>query len=128
MKETKDNLAHATGRVIFDGGNAFIETRIRPIGKEGTPGIPAGKVLVMRAPILPGASAEEIEAKTVSELVDDASPNRHYCPDCAADGGTGYEWMDQLPTRPIREETKVSRNEPCPCGSGRKYKKCCLLN
>ncbi len=22
-------------------------------------------------------------------------------------------------------ETKVGRNEPCPCGSGRKYKKCC---
>lgn len=22
--------------------------------------------------------------------------------------------------------TKVGRNEPCPCGSGRKYKKCCL--
>ena len=22
---------------------------------------------------------------------------------------------------------KVGRNDPCPCGSGRKYKKCCLL-
>ncbi len=26
-----------------------------------------------------------------------------------------------------RGETKVGRNDPCPCGSGRKYKKCCLL-
>ncbi|NRA59816.1 MAG: SEC-C domain-containing protein [Psychrobium sp.] len=24
--------------------------------------------------------------------------------------------------------TKVSRNEPCPCGSGKKYKKCCLAD
>ena len=24
-----------------------------------------------------------------------------------------------------REEVKVGRNDPCPCGSGRKYKKCC---
>jgi hypothetical protein len=24
------------------------------------------------------------------------------------------------------EEEKVGRNDPCPCGSGRKYKKCCL--
>ena len=24
-----------------------------------------------------------------------------------------------------REEEKVGRNEPCPCGSGKKYKKCC---
>ena len=22
---------------------------------------------------------------------------------------------------------KIGRNEPCPCGSGKKYKKCCLL-
>lgn len=30
-------------------------------------------------------------------------------------------------TMPIRRETpKVGRNEPCPCGSGKKYKKCCL--
>ena len=27
---------------------------------------------------------------------------------------------------PYRRETpKVGRNEPCPCGSGKKYKKCC---
>lgn len=26
---------------------------------------------------------------------------------------------------PIRTETKVGRNDPCPCGSGKKYKKCC---
>jgi tetratricopeptide (TPR) repeat protein len=24
--------------------------------------------------------------------------------------------------------TKVGRNDPCPCGSGKKYKQCCLLN
>jgi preprotein translocase subunit SecA len=24
-----------------------------------------------------------------------------------------------------REEAKVGRNDPCPCGSGKKYKKCC---
>jgi len=25
-----------------------------------------------------------------------------------------------------RENSKVGRNEPCPCGSGKKFKKCCL--
>jgi preprotein translocase subunit SecA len=25
---------------------------------------------------------------------------------------------------PIRREPKVGRNEPCPCGSGRKFKHC----
>jgi hypothetical protein len=23
---------------------------------------------------------------------------------------------------------KIGRNDPCPCGSGRKYKKCCLAD
>ncbi len=26
---------------------------------------------------------------------------------------------------PVRAELKVGRNDPCPCGSGKKYKKCC---
>ncbi|MGM0476293.1 MAG: UPF0149 family protein [Pseudomonadota bacterium] len=29
------------------------------------------------------------------------------------------------PAEPVRV-TKIGRNEPCPCGSGRKYKRCCL--
>jgi hypothetical protein len=29
----------------------------------------------------------------------------------------------QAPAR--RTEAKVGRNDPCPCGSGKKYKKCC---
>ena len=28
----------------------------------------------------------------------------------------------------VREEPKVGRNDPCPCGSGKKYKKCCGAN
>lgn len=24
-----------------------------------------------------------------------------------------------------RSEPKIGRNDPCPCGSGKKYKKCC---
>jgi len=29
------------------------------------------------------------------------------------------------PQKTIVAETKVGRNEPCPCGSGKKHKKCC---
>ena len=28
--------------------------------------------------------------------------------------------------KPIRRVTKIGRNDPCPCGSGKKYKNCCL--
>ncbi len=31
------------------------------------------------------------------------------------------------PPSPARK-AKAGRNEPCPCGSGKKYKKCCLFN
>lgn len=30
------------------------------------------------------------------------------------------------PVIPVRTEPKIGRNELCPCGSGKKYKKCCL--
>lgn len=31
------------------------------------------------------------------------------------------------PVEPIQNSGAVGRNEPCPCGSGKKYKKCCAL-
>ena len=32
------------------------------------------------------------------------------------------------PAQPVRRGKKVGRNEPCPCGSGKKFKKCCGIN
>ena len=32
----------------------------------------------------------------------------------------------QKPETYRRPEPKIGRNDPCPCGSGRKYKHCCL--
>ncbi|MYB18811.1 MAG: hypothetical protein F4Y16_07475, partial [Holophagales bacterium] len=31
----------------------------------------------------------------------------------------------QKPRTVVRPGAKVGRNAPCPCGSGKKYKKCC---
>jgi preprotein translocase subunit SecA len=37
----------------------------------------------------------------------------------------GEEEPNQQPSSPRkRTEAKVGRNDPCPCGSGKKYKKC----
>ncbi|MBO4368879.1 MAG: preprotein translocase subunit SecA [Desulfovibrio sp.] len=36
----------------------------------------------------------------------------------------GAETVDQTP-KTIRAKPHVGRNDPCPCGSGKKYKKCC---
>lgn len=40
------------------------------------------------------------------------------------DNNTAYEPFH--PDTYIRLEPKIGRNDPCPCGSGKKYKKCCL--
>jgi len=29
------------------------------------------------------------------------------------------------PVEPIHSDSKPKRNDPCPCGSGKKYKQCC---
>jgi preprotein translocase subunit SecA len=34
----------------------------------------------------------------------------------------------ERPNTPRQAGNKVGRNDPCPCGSGKKYKKCGLLN
>ena len=36
---------------------------------------------------------------------------------------TGGDGSDKK--RPVRAGKKIGRNDPCPCGSGKKYKKCC---
>lgn len=33
--------------------------------------------------------------------------------------------LDAPPPKPYRAPPRVGRNDPCPCGSGKKYKKCC---
>lgn len=38
--------------------------------------------------------------------------------------GVGTEGADQAAKVPARAAPKVGRNEPCPCGSGKKYKQC----
>lgn len=44
--------------------------------------------------------------------------------------GQWYFWDGKLVTnKPIKNDgPKIGRNDPCPCGSGKKYKKCCAKN
>ena len=40
----------------------------------------------------------------------------------------GGEEPSRAPKSPRKAEEKIGRNDPCPCGSGKKYKKCGMLN
>ena len=40
---------------------------------------------------------------------------------------TDHDFEEEaMPETYVRSEPKIGRNDPCPCGSGKKYKKCCL--
>ena len=76
------------------------------------------------------AMAQNVQAETVAKLmrvqltspdeVDDLAPQD--------DVPLSYSGGDGSPAEPVkRTSQKVGRNDPCPCGSGKKYKKCCGL-
>jgi len=56
----------------------------------------------------------------------DMSNLRTSRPELAASGGGDPSQQQQRQQRvePVRVEKKVGRNDPCPCGSGKKYKHC----
>ena len=43
----------------------------------------------------------------------------------SVDGGQSSIENPEVNRTVVREEPKVGRNDPCPCGSGKKYKNCC---
>jgi len=63
-----------------------------------------------------GSDAKAQEAKKQSAQNYQTSRNEQ----AAAD----KENRPQRKAQPVRVEKKVGRNEPCPCGSGKKFKKC----
>jgi uncharacterized protein YchJ len=45
----------------------------------------------------------------------------------AHEAGESKEGSVPAKLEPYQADAKVKRNDPCPCGSGKKHKKCCLL-
>ncbi|MBZ0334464.1 preprotein translocase subunit SecA [Marinobacter sp. AL4B] len=71
---------------------------------------------------------EEVERRRKEELEREmARANlRHDETSAAAPAqGEGEEGQQTTPDTFVRQERKVGRNEPCPCGSGKKFKQCC---
>ena len=78
--------------------------------------------LLFRLEIKPSEDVERIaqrESPTTQKL-----QYLHSQSESALDGGAVPQRQPEVTTF-VREERKVGRNEPCPCGSGKKYKRCC---
>ena len=43
----------------------------------------------------------------------------------ASTNNPNVDGSTETPKEPVRNDSTVGRNDPCPCGSGKKYKKCC---
>ena len=57
------------------------------------------------------------EPSTAQDPISDGQDGHVHGPDC------NHGHHHQMP---VRKVARPGRNEPCHCGSGRKYKKCCL--
>ncbi|MCD8364136.1 MAG: SEC-C domain-containing protein [Lachnospiraceae bacterium] len=58
-------------------------------------------------------------ARNIRQISDSSSPIPYF-------PGDDDEYFPEISIEPYRrEQPKVGRNDPCPCGSGKKYKHCC---
>ena len=70
------------------------------------------------AKIWAGQSSQHAEAASAYAAQQQAALEAHRQAQMAQEGESAIKTI-------IRDQPKVGRNDPCPCGSGKKYKKCC---
>ncbi len=72
------------------------------------------------------SKGEELVLKKYSEIFSSAFSDPSFKDDIEDIPFLDYEDDYDTPETFVRTKKKVGRNDPCPCGSGKKYKKCCL--
>ena len=94
------------------------------------------EIAVLLSPIMSLRTDDEAVAAMIEEMcTDDLTPEKfcqHAEEALSKIANTIYQyWLrkripsaDDIPQ--VRQQTKIGRNEPCPCGSRKKFKKCCL--
>jgi preprotein translocase subunit SecA len=65
------------------------------------------------------APPKDLQLKGADENVNQFSGSK----DLQNSGGSGTK--EENKQKPIVNKDIIGRNDPCPCGSGKKYKKCC---
>lgn len=69
----------------------------------------------------------ELEEITDSETTLDSNNSLNKLDVSSLDAATIKRLMDYQNRKPsVREYKKIGRNDPCPCGSGKKFKNCCM--
>ena len=92
--------------------------------KENFNGIKPAKLGTEKMPAVVQVQTEE-RSKEVASIFDENGWK--YSIDLEPDKPEDINDLEILlnPPKQKRTEKKIGRNDPCPCGSGKKYKKCC---
>ena len=99
--------------------------RLRPVISEDTPAVAPVRQVPRQSLIMNNPSADTPAFGAMpstfgaTAAAQSQAAHRHHAPQPARVGG------DDAEVKTVRHEgPKVGRNDPCPCGSGKKYKKC----
>jgi hypothetical protein len=122
-------IADATERVAYNIGHCDLEALAIPLGI--IIGKPFPQTDAWRARITGDArDAERValrrrrspELGAIVDLLDRIGSS-------TASNQVMGSWINaDAPVQSVVPRNKIGRNDPCPCGSGKKYKKCCLNN
>jgi preprotein translocase subunit SecA len=108
---------NATNLDAFENMLSILATNARMQGPENTPQRPSAPSAPPAPSAAPALKAPHIRTRITASSVPSRRPPGVPMPE----GGE-----IQLPPTTVRRDVpKVGRNDPCPCGSGKKYKNCC---
>ena len=71
-----------------------------------------------------GAIGEDVIKFLLNVRIERKPEREEVAKPTAASHGDGT--LEKKPV--VNKKKKIGRNDPCPCGSGKKYKKCCGMN
>ncbi len=83
------------------------------------------RVQIVKQPALSRFATRDIKESRTGESVSKAKRNGRRERALVTSSAANTEGERQKPRTYRREGAKVGRNDPCPCGSGKKYKHCC---
>ena len=116
-------------RRILGRGRSVAETTESPTAKYMEGQSLRGGVVLESAECAVGAEEEDQEDQAAEDCGGEKETSGFLAG--GGDGGLGVllqlrgEGGEAAPQPMRRAQPKVGRNDPCPCGSGKKYKKCC---
>jgi preprotein translocase subunit SecA len=121
FEEMMQRFQEETSRTLYLMEIVGGEGRAAGGGPEFDGGAPDAGGLALR-PAGPGGRPPRSVATTIDEIEAEFQRKKRRELEQARLAGAGdYQPVQQV----VRSGAKVGRNDPCPCGSGKKYKKCC---